>query len=123
MCLSPLAINPIYLPASKSSKGDFFFWVPLWFLLGSFAILSLDMSDQLPKFHLITFGCQMNKNDSERMESLLKSVGFLSSEVAEEADLILINTCSVRQSAEDRVFSKVHAFQELNHGLYAGPRS
>ncbi len=55
----------------------------------------------------------MNKNDSERMETLLKGVGFESTDVPEEADVILINTCSVRQSAEDRVFSKIHAFQEL----------
>ncbi len=55
----------------------------------------------------------MNKNDSERMETLLKGVGFSSTDVPDNADLILINTCSVRQSAEDRVFSKIHAFQDL----------
>ena len=71
------------------------------------------MLETFPKYHLITFGCQMNKNDSERMETLLKGVGFVSTDLPEEADIIIINTCSVRQSAEDRVFSKVHAFQEL----------
>ena len=55
----------------------------------------------------------MNKNDSERMETLLKGVGFVSTDLPEESDVIIINTCSVRQSAEDRVFSKIHAFQEL----------
>ncbi len=60
-----------------------------------------------PFYHLITYGCQMNKNDSERISSLLKRIGFESTEEKEQADLILINTCSVRQSAEDRVFSVV----------------
>lgn len=55
----------------------------------------------------------MNKNDSERMESLLHGLGFASTDVPAEADLILINTCSVRQQAEDRVFGKVHEFEAL----------
>ncbi|MBI4435739.1 tRNA (N6-isopentenyl adenosine(37)-C2)-methylthiotransferase MiaB [Candidatus Uhrbacteria bacterium] len=66
-----------------------------------------------PKYHLITYGCQMNKNDSERMEALLKGVGLSPTSVKEEADVILVNTCSVRQSAEDRVFSVVGQFASL----------
>ncbi len=46
----------------------------------------------------------MNKNDSERIASLLQSLGFTATEEEREADLILVNTCSVRQSAEDRIF-------------------
>ena len=57
-----------------------------------------------PLFHITTYGCQMNKNDSERIASLLSSLGFASTEEESIADLILVNTCSVRQSAEDRVF-------------------
>jgi tRNA-2-methylthio-N6-dimethylallyladenosine synthase len=66
-----------------------------------------------PKYHLITLGCQMNKNDSERMAAILGGVGFSSTDVREEADLILINTCSVRQSAEDRVFGFLKEFAAL----------
>jgi tRNA-2-methylthio-N6-dimethylallyladenosine synthase len=55
----------------------------------------------------------MNKNDSERMETLLKGVGLHATDEREQADVVLINTCSVRQSAEDRVFSVVNAFKEL----------
>ena len=67
----------------------------------------------MPSYHLITYGCQMNKNDSERMEALLKGVGLSPTDVKEEADVILVNTCSVRQSAEDRVFSVVGQFSSL----------
>ncbi|MFZ2803696.1 MAG: tRNA (N6-isopentenyl adenosine(37)-C2)-methylthiotransferase MiaB [Patescibacteria group bacterium] len=60
-----------------------------------------------PKFRLVTFGCQMNKNDSERIAGLLSGLGFVSTESDDDADLILYNTCSVRQSAEDRIFGKM----------------
>ncbi len=66
-----------------------------------------------PKYHLITLGCQMNKNDSERMDAILSGVGFSSTENREEADVILVNSCSVRQSAEDRVFGLMHEFAML----------
>src|SRR5579859_6302694 len=68
---------------------------------------------QLRKYHLVTFGCQMNKSDSERMATLLEGVGYGPAERAEDADFILLNTCSVRQSAEDRVFGMVRNFTAL----------
>lgn len=76
-----------------------------------------------PAYHLITYGCQMNKNDSERMETLLKGLGLVSTDKREDADLILINTCSVRQSAEDRVFGVVRELcklKEVNDQLIIG---
>lgn len=66
-----------------------------------------------PRYHLITYGCQMNKNDSERIEAILKNIGLQPTDRREEADVILINTCSVRQSAEDRVFGQVRALAGL----------
>jgi tRNA-2-methylthio-N6-dimethylallyladenosine synthase len=54
-------------------------------------------------YHLTTFGCQMNEHDSERMKGMLESLGY--SEVAERAsaDLILFNTCSIREKADNRL--------------------
>ena len=80
-----------------------------------------DMST--PKYHLVTFGCQMNKNDSERMETILRGIGFEPTDQIEQSDLVLINTCSVRQSAEDRVFGLVrslHKFKEHKPNLIIG---
>lgn len=58
----------------------------------------------MPKrYHIITFGCQMNKNDSERAGAILTSLGMKKTSILEKADLVLVNTCSVRQAAEDRV--------------------
>lgn len=65
------------------------------------------------KYHLVTFGCQMNTSDSERMATMLEGVGYSAAAGPEDADFILFNTCSVRQSAEDRVFGQVNNFAKL----------
>lgn len=57
------------------------------------------------RYHITTFGCQMNKADSERMAGILEDMGFLWSETPEEADLILYNTCTIRDNAEQKVYS------------------
>jgi tRNA-2-methylthio-N6-dimethylallyladenosine synthase len=53
-------------------------------------------------YHLTTFGCQMNEHDSERMKGMLDSLGYAEAHDREEADLILFNTCSIRESADNR---------------------
>lgn len=64
------------------------------------------------KYHLITFGCQMNKSDSERLAALLDRVGLTETSREDRADVIIINSCSVRQSAEDRIFGKLKKYAE-----------
>ncbi|MBI5414576.1 tRNA (N6-isopentenyl adenosine(37)-C2)-methylthiotransferase MiaB [Candidatus Peregrinibacteria bacterium] len=63
---------------------------------------------RLRKFYLKTFGCQMNYSDSERLETVLESLNLKKSEVMEDADIVLLNTCSIKQHAEDRVYGFVH---------------
>jgi tRNA-2-methylthio-N6-dimethylallyladenosine synthase len=53
-------------------------------------------------FHLTTFGCQMNQHDSERMKGMLESLGYSEVQAQDEADLILFNTCSIREAADSR---------------------
>ena len=53
-------------------------------------------------YHLTTFGCQMNEHDSERMKGMLESLGFMEAAERDQADLILFNTCSNREKADDR---------------------
>jgi tRNA-2-methylthio-N6-dimethylallyladenosine synthase len=53
-------------------------------------------------FHLTTFGCQMNEHDSERMKGMLDSLGYRETPERRDADLILFNTCSIRESADSR---------------------
>ena len=60
-----------------------------------------------------TFGCQMNDNDSARMFEFLRSADYLAADTPEKADLILINTCSVRDKAEHKVYSAAGKFKGL----------
>ena len=64
-------------------------------------------------YHLTTFGCQMNEHDSERMKGMLESLGY--SEVAErgDADLILFNTCSIREKADERFIAHLREANAL----------
>jgi tRNA-2-methylthio-N6-dimethylallyladenosine synthase len=54
------------------------------------------------RYHLTTFGCQMNEHDSERMKGMLQSLGYDEAPERAEADLILFNTCSIRETADSR---------------------
>lgn len=65
------------------------------------------------KFFLQTFGCQMNERDSEAVQGLLLGRGYDSTPFIEEADLLLYNTCSVRDHAEQKVFGRMGAFRKL----------
>lgn len=63
------------------------------------------------KIYIRTFGCQMNVSDSERMKAALARAGFEFAKDESSADIVLLNTCSVRQHAEERVWSKVGELQ------------
>jgi len=65
------------------------------------------------KYSLITFGCQMNKSDSERIAALLENLGYKRTSKIDEANLIVVNMCSVRQSAVDRVYGLQPIFKTL----------
>src|SRR5919198_2090206 len=60
------------------------------------------------RFHVTTFGCQMNEHDSERMKGMLESLGYAESPERDEADLILFNTCSIREAADSRFVAHLH---------------
>jgi tRNA-2-methylthio-N6-dimethylallyladenosine synthase len=65
------------------------------------------------KFHVTTFGCQMNVHDSERMRGMLASLGYEEAGGREEADLILFNTCSIRESADSRFIAHLGEAKRL----------
>ena len=60
-----------------------------------------------PKAFIHTYGCQQNVSDSERMQGLLKEMGYEFCDTPDEADFVLYNTCAVREHAEDRVWGNV----------------
>lgn len=57
------------------------------------------------KFHIHTFGCQMNENDSERIAGILKACGANASNSLEQSDLVIVNTCAVRKKSEEKLYS------------------
>jgi tRNA-2-methylthio-N6-dimethylallyladenosine synthase len=57
----------------------------------------------MKSYHLTTFGCQMNEHDSERMKGMLDSLGYREADERDSADLILFNTCSIREKADNRL--------------------
>lgn len=66
-----------------------------------------------PKAHVVTFGCQQNVSDSERIKGMLLLCGYSITENIDQADFILFNTCAVRGHAEDRVYGNVGATKKL----------
>ena len=74
-------------------------------------------------YHIITYGCQMNENDSERLAGQLQALGY--EEIADKthADVIIINTCCVRESAEQKIYGKIGELKKLkqnNRNLILG---
>jgi tRNA-2-methylthio-N6-dimethylallyladenosine synthase len=65
------------------------------------------------KFYIESYGCQMNFSDSEIVASILSDVGFQSTRNMEESDLILINTCSIREKAEETVRKRLRVFDKV----------
>ena len=57
----------------------------------------------MKSYHVTTFGCQMNEHDSERMKGMLESLGYTEAPERDQADLILFNTCSIREKADNRL--------------------
>ncbi|HBE78585.1 MAG TPA: tRNA (N6-isopentenyl adenosine(37)-C2)-methylthiotransferase MiaB [Firmicutes bacterium] len=65
------------------------------------------------KYFITTFGCQMNVHDSETLAGLLTSLGYSPASLIEEADIILFNTCCVRENAENRTYGNIGALKAL----------
>ncbi len=77
----------------------------------------------MKRYHVTTFGCQMNEHDSERMKGMLESLGYAEAPSREQAELILFNTCSIREKADDRFIAHLGEAKRLkreNPGVVVG---
>ncbi|MEK7452736.1 MAG: tRNA (N6-isopentenyl adenosine(37)-C2)-methylthiotransferase MiaB [Patescibacteria group bacterium] len=68
---------------------------------------------QTKKYKITTFGCQANKSDSERISSVMESIGFTKTENDKDADVLIFNTCSVKKTAEDRLFGQARNLKKI----------
>ncbi len=65
------------------------------------------------KYHIVTYGCQMNLHESEKIAGILKETGYSESAPLEEADIIVFNTCCIRENAENHAFGNIGALKKL----------
>jgi len=72
--------------------------------------------NQAKKLYLETFGCQMNVSDSEKIVALMKGIGYQRTDDPHHADLVLLNTCSIRATAEQRVYGHLGKFKSIKGG-------
>jgi len=70
-----------------------------------------DINSTAGKFYIETYGCQMNFNDSEVVASILTANGYTNTSSIDEADIILVNTCSIRENAETRIWGRLDIFR------------
>ena len=64
----------------------------------------------MKKIYIKTYGCQMNVYDSERMYELMKPHGYKISENYEDSDLIILNTCHIREKAAEKIYSELYKY-------------
>ena len=75
------------------------------------------------KYYIKTYGCQMNVHDSENLKAILEDLGFCESEIMENSDLILLNTCAIRENAHNKMFGflgRVKHLKENNPSIICG---
>ena len=74
------------------------------------------------KYTIITMGCQLNENDSEKISGIVENMGYTRTDNVSESNLIIFNTCCVRENAEERLFGKlgeIKAYKEKNNAIIA----
>ena len=65
------------------------------------------------KYYILTMGCQLNENDSEKLAGMLSEMNYVETKEIQEADIVIFNTCCVRENAEERLFGKVGEIKKL----------
>ena len=69
------------------------------------------------KFYIRTYGCQMNEHDTEVMAGIFTTLGYEPTFSTEEADVILLNTCAIRENAENKVFGELGHLKSLKRKI------
>ena len=72
-----------------------------------------EKSDKIKKYIIVTYGCQMNEHDSEKLAGMLQNMGYRETEDKKDADLIIYNTCCVRENAELKVYGNIGSLKNI----------
>ena len=76
-------------------------------------IITLKEKTIVEKYHIVTYGCQMNVHESEKIAGILRRVGYQEESTLEDADIIVFNTCCIRENAENHAFGNIGALKKL----------
>lgn len=72
-----------------------------------------EINTEPKKYYILTMGCQLNENDSEKLCGMMEKMRYVSTDKYEEADLVVFNTCCVRENAEDKLFGKLGELKRI----------
>ena len=64
-------------------------------------------------YHIVTYGCQMNVHESEKIAGILSELGYSSTEDMERADIVVFNTCCIRENAENHAYGQIGMLKKL----------
>ena len=106
--LKHVNIKPSYIEAKKRTKEEVKILTDEYILNNNLKKLGLNK-----KYHLITYGCQGNVRDSETISAILEDMSFTSTDNMEDADLIILNTCAIRENAHNKVFGMLGRIKHL----------
>ena len=101
-------IKPSYSEARKRTKEEVKVLTDAYIMNNELSKLGIGK-----KYHIITYGCQANVRDSETIKAILEDMSFTETDNMEEADLILLNTCAIRENAHNKVFGMIGRVQHM----------
>ena len=101
-------IKPSYSEARRRTKEEVKVITDSYIMTNELSKIGLGK-----KYHLITYGCQSNVRDSETISAILEDMSFTPTDNMEEADLILLNTCAIRENAHNKVFGMLGRIQHM----------
>ncbi len=85
----------------------------LYYTRGSLSPKEVGKKMKQEKYHIVTYGCQMNVHESEKIAGILRRMGYVDTQEKEEADIIVFNTCCIRENAENHAFGNIGALKKL----------
>lgn len=100
--------RPSYLKAKKRTKEEVKIITDSYIMNNELSKIGIDK-----KYHIITYGCQANVRDSETIKGILEDMSFTGTDNMEDADLILLNTCAIRENAHNKVFGMIGRVKHL----------
>ena len=101
-------LKPSYIQAKRRTKEEVKILTDEYIMTNELKKLGLGK-----KYHIITYGCQGNVRDSETISAILEDMSFVNTENMEDADLILLNTCAIRENAHNKVFGMLGRIKHL----------